>query len=268
MVLETGEPWRGEGLYSVAILKDVILDVSAFKVGEGLGVISRDVTKQNEMEERLRLSKQFEVVSSIGATVTHDLRNPLSRVTQAIELARRSPDRAERMLEIAYEGAQNALNMVEEFREGTKRIEVKKRSVKLRTLVRESLGSVKIPGKVSLSVDVASDAGEVTVDPNIFQRVIVNLVSNAVEAMPKGGNLKVSANRADGLISLVVSDTGVGMSSEIVEKLWEPLFTTKPKGIGLGLYFIRNAVDTHGGSVELATEPGKGTTFTVKIPSG
>ena len=221
-----------------------------------------------EQASRLLRSEHFNVVSSIGATIAHDLRNPLSRINQSIELARRNPDGAERMLEIAKESAQHALNMVEEFRQATTRIELKKLDVNLQTLVWESLGSVKIPEKVDLKVDVSSELGLVNVDPDLLQRVLVNLCVNAVEAMPEGGKLSVLANRDDDMVTIMVADTGVGMSPEVVERLWEPLFTTKSKGLGLGLYFVRNAVEAHGGSVELTTESGKGTTFTLKIPSG
>ena len=266
-VLETGEPEYIESYQPVSKFGRMWVRVWAFKSGDNLGLILRNVTDQKLAEERLRRSKEFNVVSSIGATVAHDLRNPLSKINQSIEFARKSPDKAERMLEIAQESAMHALNMVEEFRQATRRIEVKKLDVNLRTLVVESLGSVKIPEKVDLQVDISSEVGLVCVDPELLQRALVNLTLNAVEAMPDGGKLMVYANRSSDVITIEVADTGVGMSPEVVERLWEPLFTTKARGLGLGLYFVRNALDAHGGSIELTTEPGKGTNFKVKIPS-
>ena len=170
------------------------------------------------------------------------------------------------MLDLAQESAQYALNMVEEFREGTRWIKPKKQKVNLKKLVSESIGSVKMPDRVKLTVDMAASVGMVMVDPEVLQRVIVNLVLNGIEAMPYGGWLNISINRRDSFVSIAVSDTGVGMSHEVLKKIWQPLFTTKSKGIGLGLYFVRNAIDAHGGDINITTEPGKGTTFTINIP--
>lgn len=265
-VLETGEPIHIETYQPVEKFGDLWVSVWAFKSGNNLGLISRDITSQKVAEERFRRSKQFEAVSSIGATIAHDLRNPLSRTNQAIELARRKPNTTERMLDLAQESAQYALNMVEEFREGTRWIKPKKQKVNLKKLVSESIGSVKMPDRVKLTVDMAASVGMVMVDPEVLQRVIVNLVLNGIEAMPYGGWLNISINRRDSFVSIAVSDTGVGMSHEVLKKIWQPLFTTKSKGIGLGLYFVRNAIDAHGGDINITTEPGKGTTFTINIP--
>lgn len=93
-----------------------------------------------------------------------------------------------------------------------------------------------------------------------------NLVANAYQAMPEGGNLTISAQAEKEKVSLFITDTGCGISKENMEKIFEPLFTTRARGIGLGLAVSRNLVELNGGSVEVESEAGKGSTFTVALP--
>jgi signal transduction histidine kinase len=108
------------------------------------------------------------------------------------------------------------------------------------------------------------------VDPLHIQQVFRNLISNAVEAMPEGGALEIRAveNAAEKTITVSVHDTGIGMAPEQLGKLFQPLFTTKARGIGLGLVVVKNLTQANGGKVEVQSELGKGTLFAVTLPSG
>ncbi len=98
-------------------------------------------------------------------------------------------------------------------------------------------------------------------------QVMQNLITNAIQAMPAGGSLTIRGGRDDeGMIGLEVADTGGGISPENMEKLFQPLFTTKAKGIGLGLVVCKNLVEANGGRIEVKSAPGQGTTFTVTLP--
>jgi signal transduction histidine kinase len=99
-----------------------------------------------------------------------------------------------------------------------------------------------------------------------MKRVFVNLIRNAVDAMPKGGTLTIKSARKSGNVIFTVSDTGMGMTKEVLEKLWTPLFTTKAKGMGFGLAICKRFVEAHGGTIAVESAPGKGATFTVTLP--
>jgi signal transduction histidine kinase len=99
-----------------------------------------------------------------------------------------------------------------------------------------------------------------------MKRTFINLIRNAVEAMPNGGTLTIKSRKIRDKITFAFSDTGVGMSEEVLKRLWNPLFTTKAKGMGLGLAICKRFVEAHGGSIAVESTLGKGTTFTVKIP--
>jgi signal transduction histidine kinase len=101
---------------------------------------------------------------------------------------------------------------------------------------------------------------------NKMERVFFNIIKNAIEAMPRGGRLVVTSKESDGNLEIAFADTGKGMSRDIIEKLWTPLHTTSAKGIGLGLPICKRIIDAHGGSIDVKSTLGKGTTFTVKLP--
>ncbi|MEM2568059.1 MAG: ATP-binding protein [Candidatus Bathyarchaeia archaeon] len=106
----------------------------------------------------------------------------------------------------------------------------------------------------------------VVVDKEKMKRVFVNIIKNAIAAMPKGGRLTISSRKSDDFMEISFTDTGVGMSKEVLEKLWMPFFTTKAKGLGFGLPICKRIVEAHNGKITVKSAPNKGTTFTVTFP--
>jgi signal transduction histidine kinase len=132
-------------------------------------------------------------------------------------------------------------------------------------MVEEALSSVEIPKSIQV-VNKAKSPVKIKVDFEKMKRIFINLIRNAVEAMPNGGTLTVKSRKRGDKIEFTFSDTGVGMSEEVLKKLWTPLFTTKAKGMGFGLPVCKRFVEAHGGSIRAESTLGKGTTFTVTIP--
>jgi two-component system, sporulation sensor kinase E len=104
------------------------------------------------------------------------------------------------------------------------------------------------------------------VDIDKIKRVFVNMIRNAIDVMPKGGRLTIKSTKLNENVQITFSDTGMGMTKETLEKLWAPLFTTKAKGMGLGLAICKRIVEAHGGSISVESVVGKGTTFAITIP--
>ncbi|MFZ0926264.1 MAG: ATP-binding protein [Halobacteriota archaeon] len=104
-------------------------------------------------------------------------------------------------------------------------------------------------------------------DPHLMHRVFGNLILNAIQAMPDGGTLSVSASAQDGSVAIRVHDTGVGIPDELKDKLFRPLFTGKAKGTGLGLAVVKRIVDAHGGTISFESVKGRGTAFTITLPA-
>jgi signal transduction histidine kinase len=135
----------------------------------------------------------------------------------------------------------------------------------MQSILREALALVKVPSNVHV-FNLAQYNVTVRVDVDKIKRVFVNLIKNSVEAMPEGGNLTIRSKAMKDKVRIAFSDTGPGMSKEVLDRIFVPLFTTKAKGMGLGLSICKRIVEAHGGSIAAESTLGKGTTFTMTIP--
>ncbi len=265
-VRETGVPYSFEDILSGPYVKKRIFSGRVFRVGDGLGMVSVDVTETRGMEERLRAAQRGEDIDRLAAMVAHDVRNPLTTAAQALEMARAAPANAESLHAMAEKSIVRAIKMLEELRENTRTIKPRVAVVNLRLLVEDTVRELPMPEGVAVDSDFAGSLEAVRVDPAILRRVLENLLGNAAEAMPNGGRVRVRAWEAGGEALLSVSDTGVGIPEEATRMIFTPLYTTKAKGVGLGLSFCRRAVEAHGGTIGFTSKPGEGTTFTVRLP--
>jgi signal transduction histidine kinase len=137
--------------------------------------------------------------------------------------------------------------------------------VNIAQLLKDALSKTQIPSNVNLSVHV--DEGlQLMIDPLLMKRVFSNLITNAVQAMPEGGELTVDASKSDEEALVSFHDTGVGIPQEDFSKLFSPFFTTKAKGQGLGLPVCKRLVEAHGGEITVESRLGEGTIFTVTLP--
>jgi signal transduction histidine kinase len=158
----------------------------------------------------------------------------------------------------------------------------RKSAVSVDALIEESLKGCAIPENIPLRVDLPATLPKVAVDPQQMAKVFHNLILNAVQAMPDGGALKVAgrlvgaihelllqdpAHETGDFIEISVADAGEGISPENMKRLFQPLFTTKARGTGLGLVVCRNLVEANGGRIEVGSRTGAGTTFTVVLPT-
>jgi PAS domain S-box-containing protein len=230
-------------------------------------VVEERTAKLRESEESLRRIQQMDTISRIGATVAHDLRGPLIAIGQAAEMASKKQELSDMMLEMISRNVERSLHMIEAFREGTREVKVVKRKVELSSLVKEVVDGVPKPENISLDMRLGEGLEDVSLDPELMRRVLDNLVRNGFEAMPDGVKLTVSARRVVEEVVMEVGDTGVGISEEASKHIFEPLFTTKKGGLGLGLYFVKMVVEGHGGKVDFVSKPGEGTTFTIRLPT-
>ncbi len=234
-------------------------------------VIVRDIKERKQMEEeRLKLEK-LATIGELATMVGHDLRNPLQSIENATyylnnELSRHLiPQKAKEMLQVINDSVNYADKILRDLHEfsATKKPALKKTNIN--TIVKETLQQIEAPKDVQLLTDLGH-LPEVKADRDMMKRVFLNLALNGVQAMEKGGRLTVSTRKTKGFVEVSFRDTGIGMSRENIEKIFTPFFTTKAKGMGMGLPICKRFVDAHDGSIEVESEEGKGSTFTVKLP--
>ncbi len=269
-------------------------NVAAGDLSQELPVLGKDEVGRltrafNEMIVRLRQNRVLEdavrentYLSQLGqlsSGVAHEIRNPLNFIALAVDhldavtSGKRSEGETEKRQVIARikEEIARLNELVTNFILYGRPPELHRATVRIPELVdgvlRMAEGRLRAQ---TISFRTAfRDAGEVFADPDQLRRALVNLVGNAVDAMPNGGTLTVSAGaRDDGKYSIVVEDTGDGISAEDREKIFEPYFTTKSSGLGLGLVLTKKIVDAHGGEILVESAHGKGTRIEVALPSG
>jgi signal transduction histidine kinase len=125
--------------------------------------------------------------------------------------------------------------------------------------------TITVPAKIKLSFDI-KDLPTIQLDPTFTRRTLTNLVNNAIQAMPDGGNLSIAAHKKKNSVCITIADTGVGISPEVKAKIFTPMFTTKAKGQGLGLAVVKRLVEAQGGSISFESKVGEGTKFFVELP--
>ena len=209
---------------------------------------------------------QLATAGRISATVAHDLKSPLQVIRNAATIIKMKPNLTDKMLETIEESCARADKMLESFRSDTRVIPLNIEAVDLGALIRAVLEESPPPAKVKVEIEVGKNLEAVQLDAFRVRRVLDNLVVNALEAMPEGGNLAVSAEMVGSEAIIKISDTGVGIPEAELPKLFKAFHTMKPKGLGLGLAFCRRAVEAHGGSITVESKVGEGTTFTVTLP--
>ena len=136
----------------------------------------------------------------------------------------------------------------------------------LKLIIEKMIQKNGIPKNINVSVKVEDEARKVVADADYLNRILYNLVTNAVQAMPKGGKLTIDVYKEANEIVIAVKDTGVGIPKEIRGKMFTPMFTTKSKGQGFGLPVVKRMTESLGGTVTFESQEGKGTTFTIRLP--
>ncbi|HET7831829.1 MAG TPA: cache domain-containing protein [Gallionella sp.] len=225
-----------------------------------------------EAQEELVRKEKLAMLGQVAGSVGHELRNPLGVMSNAVYFL-------QTVLSDADETTREYLNIIKDEINGSERIvsdlldavrtklpnaEV----VGVRELIEQTLGRFTVPTAVAINLDVPDAISPVRVDTLQIGRVLGNLISNGLDAMPEGGILEIGAMEdvPAGAIVISVRDTGRGIGPEIMAKLFQPLVTTKARGIGLGLVVAKNLTEANGGKIGVQSVPGKGTTFTVALP--
>ena len=223
-----------------------------------------------EIQERLLRAQRMAVIGELAGMVGHDLRNPLTSIAGATYYLKRRlgnvmDEKIREMLELIEKNIAYSNKIINDLLDYSREVKLDITETSPEDIVKEALAAVEIPRNINV-VNLVGKKPKMKADFEKVKRVFVNLIKNAVEAMPKGGTLTVKSAKKGRNVIFTVSDTGMGMSEEVMKKLWTPLFTTKAKGMGFGLAICKRFVEAHGGTITVESTLGKGTTFTVTLP--
>jgi PAS domain S-box-containing protein len=251
-------------LFSVSLVTD--------DNGKGLGFVFtiRDITELKQMQMRLVKAERLASIGELAGMVGHDIRNPLQGIRLALyrlktkygpALGAEGKEICKKIDECVTRTDKIVNDLLDYSREI--KLELEKSNPKL--LLKKTLPAIQVPKKIKV-INNTQDTPEVMVDSEKIVRVLINIVKNALEAMPRGGTLTITSKEVENKLEISFADTGEGMTEETLNRLWVPLFTTKAKGMGFGLSICKRLVEAHGGSISAKSTIGKGTTLTLRVP--
>jgi len=233
-------------------------------------VVEEHTKSLKDAQEKIVLQEKFAVIGKLAGSVAHELRNPLGVITNSIHfLNMKFPafdERLEKHLKIIQEQSDKANKIITDLLDFGRTKPYEKHMVDVKSLIQETLDEAPKVDTIEIITKFDPDLPEILLDPEKMQQAFQNIIINAQQAMPDGGLLEISAVMHDAIIEIAFKDTGEGISSENLTRLFEPLFSTKVKGFGLGLVITKEIVEHHEGTIEVKSEIGVGSTFTIKLP--
>lgn len=226
------------------------------------------------LQEQVRHADRLATIGQLSAGVAHELNEPLATMLGFAQLCRKHPGLPSSVLadlDKIVAATLHAREIVKTLMLFARERPPARERVNLHRVIDEALSFVEsraVKADVEIRRRIDADLPEVCGDPNQLVQVLVNLAVNAIQAMPRGGPLTLEAYAENGGVVLAVEDQGVGMTPQAVQRAFEPFFTTKDVGVGtgLGLSVVHGIVTSHGGTVRVQSEPGKGSRFEVRLP--
>ncbi|MGP8200139.1 MAG: PAS domain S-box protein [Limisphaerales bacterium] len=288
------EQWNTELIHTTKSGEQVLVEAHLTLVRDRQGnpksilSINRDITARKKMETQLMRSQRMESIGTLASGIAHDLNNVLSPILIASQLLSTCDAEGDRKqwIEMISRSAQRGAGLIKQILSFGRGMDGRRMELQIKTLIGEVTNIVRetFPKSIKFQTKVGRNLWSVVVDPTQLHQVLLNLCVNARDAMPRGGVLTIAAENVSldspqaGLtcearprphLMITVADTGTGIPPEIREKIFDPFFTTKQlgKGTGLGLSTSLGIVKSHGGFIDVYSEPGAGTVFKVYIPA-
>jgi len=251
-----------------------LLDAIAKEIANILTGRQAEQDKLN-LEEQVRHADRLATIGQLAAGVAHELNEPLGSILGFAQLAKKCPGvphQAELDIEKIFNASLHARDIVKKLLIFAREMPPQKIKVNLNKSVEEALTFFRsrcTQEGVELICSLSPNLPRVDADPSQLNQVVINLIVNALQAMPRGGDLKIQTLYEDDQVLLIVEDTGIGMNEEVLGKIFTPFFTTKEvgKGTGLGLPVVHGIITSHGGSVRVKSKVGQGTRFEIQLPA-
>ncbi len=248
-------------------------------VNKELSLINVELVQKNEQlndaQEQLVRTEKLAAVGTLASGVSHELRNPLSAIKNAVFLLKRKlskeaiPDideKAIQFLDIMDKEIDRCSKIINDLLGFTRVSKPTRSGYDINTVVNETLSRVEIAENIKLSKNLQPNLPMTMIDANQIGQVLINLIENACQAMTDGGRLKISSRVSEGFVKVEVGDSGCGIPEKEIKKIFDPLFTTKPRGTGIGLAVCHGIIQKHNGVIDVKSQEGIGTAMLIKLP--
>lgn len=249
------------------------LEIHPFLAKEGIFILLQDITELRQLHAHHCRSDRMKELGGMAATLAHEIRNPLGGIKGYASLLHRDLKEHPHMQEMVnyiIEGTDHLNQLVSNVLNYAHPVKIKRESTDLVFLISEIQQAVKADEnyqeEIGFQLNTEMPSLMLPLDAHLIRAALLNLIVNALQAMPAGGLLTINLHQEDSFAIIRIIDTGVGISPENLKKIFTAFFTTKPQGNGFGLLEVYKALQAHGGSAEVTSTLGEGTTFTLKLP--
>ncbi len=243
----------------------------------GFTTIARDISERKRLEqekaeaqERLIRAERLASIGQVASSVAHELRQPLSVINNsAYFIGLQLPDAAEKVkkhLSILEREVATADRIISDLLDSAKPVKLRLEPADLNSVVEQALSRAQLPQGVEVTTDLR-ELPQVMADTEALERVFLNIILNAAQAMPNGGRVLINSDVEDSSVMVKFQDGGSGIAEEDLSKIFEPMFTTKARGVGLGLTICKSIVEALQGTIDIQSQLGHGTTVTIKLPT-
>jgi signal transduction histidine kinase len=235
-----------------------------------------EAERRSELELQLRHADRLATIGELAAGIAHELNEPLANILGFAQLMTKNaqlPEQSQRDVESIVKASLHAREIIKKLMLFSRQMPQRKENVNLNTVVEEGFFFIEarcVNGNVRVIKELDDSLPDIKADPSQLHQVLVNLVINALHAMPDGGELYISTAVQNDYVRLSVRDTGEGIEKKIIKQIFNPFFTTKDidKGTGLGLSVVHGIITAHGGKIEVHSRKGEGALFEVLLPCG
>ena len=254
------------------LLMGALFVVLVFVVKRGEGIIEKRALERMRLKERLNRAERLSALGEMAAGISHEIRNPLGIIRSSAELLKKKMnqvDPANTMPDIIIEESTQLNGIITDFINFARPRNLGLSPCKIEDIVEKNLTYLapQIDEKgYSVEKSYQNSIPEIMADSEMLYQSFLNILINGMQAMPGGGVISVSINCNDEMVRIHFDDTGNGIPEDMLEKIWDPFFTTKEKGTGLGLGIVKNIIESHAGSIQISNKSDHGTRVTVELP--
>ncbi len=261
---------EGRPNVSIALLSVEFLEAT----GGGMVIRLRDPEATNQIGRQLQIAERVSAIGRLTGGVAHEVKNPLNAILMHVELAKMKLSHGDYDLQPQMDVISGEIlrldRVVKTFLDFTRPLELNPADVQAQGLIQE-IASLATPQAAAAGIDITVKQSEepitITVDADLIKQAVLNIVVNAIDAMPNGGLLHIETSLRGDAMEIRIADTGSGIPAEMRDKIYNLYFTTKAHGSGIGLAMTFQIIQLHDGTIDFSSEPGKGTTFVIRLPA-
>jgi two-component system sensor histidine kinase HydH len=257
---------------TTSIVMSILLLTLIFVVKRGEGIIEKRAQERLRLKEQLSKAKHLSSLGEMVAGVSHEIRNPLGIISSSAELVKKKMDPADRLnaiIDIIVTEARRLNNIITDFLNYARPKNPNRSACRIDEVIIKNIHfldqQIKKNG-YDIRTFFSGDISPIKADGDMLYQAFLNLLINGMQSMPQGGMIDVTIDSADGVLRVYIEDEGEGVSPSVMEKIWDPFFTTKEKGTGLGLGIVKNIIEAHEGEIRIENRREKGARVCVEFP--